>query len=159
MSLASDILTEIQAVDNSSSANISNITDAIKDTAWQSACAALQGESASITDKIINSVWTVSDKEAHGINHFPTDIQALILQGKAVIPYKCTLGGNTKRVVFTRNKVYKFPTTNVNYFNAAVNSVKYYGAGSYFSSVNQTSNMNTANNTGNNYVQNYNYTQ
>ena len=159
MSLSSDILTQIQAVDNSSSANISNITDAIKSTAWEAACVALQGETAAITDKTSNSVWTTSEKESYGINHFPTSIQTLIVSGKAVIPYKCTVAGETKRVVITRNKVYKFPTSNVNYFNAAVGSVKYYGAGSYFDSVNQSSNMTVANNTGTNYVQNYNYTQ
>ena len=159
MSVASDIVTEILSVDSSSSVSESDITNTMKNEAWESACEAVQNETTTITEKVSTSTWTSTEESDYGLDHFNAGIRAAIKAGRAVIAYKSNRIGYKKYVIYTKNKVYKFPTTNVNYFNAAVNSVKYYGAGSYFGSLQQTSNQTTANNTGNNYVQNYNYTQ
>ena len=159
MSVASDIVTEILSVDSSSSVSESDITNTMKNEAWENACEAVQNETTTITEKVSTSTWTSTEESDYGLDHFNAGIRAAIKAGRAVIAYKSNRIGYKKYVIYTKNKVYKFPTTNVNYFNAAVNSVKYYGAGSYFGSLQQTSNQTTANNTGSNYVQNYNYTQ
>lgn len=158
MSVASDIVTQVLAVDSSSSVDENSITSTIKSEAWENACESVKNETTTIEDKSSTSTWTSNEESDYGLDHFNAGIRAAIKAGRAVIAYRCNRVGYKKHIVVTKNKVYKFPNSNVNYFNAAVNSVKYYGAGSYFDSLNQTSNQTTANNTGNSYVQNYNYT-
>jgi len=158
MSVKSDIIQQILIIDDSVSVNENDLTSTIISDAWTNACNSVQNENSSITDKSSTSTWTSSEESDYGLDHFNAGIRAAIKAGRAVIPYKSTRPGYNKHIVITKNKVYKFPNSNVNYFTAAVNSVKYYGAGTYFQSVNATSNQTTANNAGNSYVQNFNYT-
>ena len=157
MSVKSDIADYANAVDTSLSLTDSDISDTMVSEAWEDSCDAVSGETTSITDRSSTGVWSVSDKENYAVNHFPTSIQSIIISGKAIMPYKSDIEGYEARVVYTNNKVYKFPTNNVNYFNSAVANVKYYGAASYFGSVNATSNQTSSTNAGNNAVANYNY--
>lgn len=126
---------------------------------WESACEAVQGETNQITEKSSTDSWTTQEEEDYALNHFRSGIVDIIKAGKAVIPYRSTKTGHVKYIIITRNKVYKFPNNNVNYFNAAVQSVKYYGAESYFTSIGESSNAGSIQTTGNNFISNYNYTQ
>jgi len=157
MSVKSDIATYANSVDNSLSLTDSDISDSMVSEAWGNSCDSVSTQTSSITNKTSTSTWSNTDKENYALNHFPASIQSAILAGKAVIPYESTISGFEARVVFTNNKVYKFPTNNVNYFNSAVANIKYYGAASYFGSVNATSNQTTSTNAGNTAVANYNY--
>jgi hypothetical protein len=157
MSVKSDIASYANTVNNSLSLTDSDISDSMVSSAWEDSCDAVKGQTSSITDRNTSGLWSVTDKENFALTHFPTSIQTAITSGKAVIPYRSTITGYEARVVITNNKVYKFPTNNVNYFNSAVANVKYYGAARYFGSVNATSNQTTSTNAGNTAVANYNY--
>ena len=159
MSVASDILTEIQSTDTNSTATIDDITDAMKSEAWEDASEYVKDDNPtiSITSKDPTGSWTSQEEEDYALNHFTSGIRAIIKNGKAVIPYKSNKTGYVKYVIITRNKVYNFPTNNVNYWNAAQGAVKFYGASRYFSSINDSTNSVTCTNNGNSFVNNYNY--
>ena len=156
MSLKTDIVSRIQSVDSSSSVSASDITDSIISSAWEKVCDSVQNENSNITDKSTGSFWSASEKSDYAITHFRPDLQTAIIAGKVTMPYKSDIVGNVRRVVYTQNNLYKFPTNNVNYFNSAVDNVSYYGAVSYFNSV-QSSYETNATNIANTQVANYNY--
>ena len=156
MSVKSDIADYANTVDTNLSLTDSDISDTMVSEAWENSCEAVSNETTSITDRSSTGVWSVADKENYAVNHFPTSIQTIIVSGKAIMPYKSDIEGYEARVVYTNNKVYKFPTNNVNYFNSAVDNVSYYGAARYFNSV-QSSYETNATNAGNSAVANYNY--
>tara|TARA_B100000945_G_scaffold315965_2_gene316044 strand:+ start:221 stop:709 length:489 start_codon:yes stop_codon:yes gene_type:complete len=159
VSVASDILSEIQATDNSSTATIDDITDAMKSDGWENAAEYVKTDNPTIliTSKDPTTTWTSQDEETYALDHFTDGIRAIIKAGKAVIPYKSTLTDYTKYVIITRNKVYNFPTNNVNYWNAVQGAVKYYGASSYFASISESTNATTCTNSGNSFINSYNY--
>ena len=157
MSVKSDIASYANTVNTNLSLTASDISDSMVSEAWEDACEAVKGQTNTISDRNTSGLWSVTDKTNFAITHFPSSIQSAIIGGKAIMPYKSTISGYEARIVYTNNKVYKFPTTNVNYFNSAVTNVKYYGAASYFSSVNATSNQTTSTNAGNRAIAAYNY--
>lgn len=161
MSVASDILLRIQTVDSSSSATLEDITSTIKSDAWELASAFIQTNqaSANITNRSVTDSFTAAEEILWGLDHFKSDIRDIIKLGKVVMPYKCLKSGIAIVVIYTKNKVYKFPTNNVNYFNATITSVKHYGAQRYFQTQSEAAYATTAQNSGNAIITNYNYTQ
>tara|TARA_R100000231_G_C5326515_1_gene164997 strand:+ start:1466 stop:1945 length:480 start_codon:yes stop_codon:yes gene_type:complete len=156
MSVRSDIVAKIQSVDSSSSVSSSDITDSIISSAWERVCDSVQDENSDISDKSTGTTWSATEKRAYGIAHFRPDLQSAIISGKVTMPYKSDIVGHIRRVVYTQNKLYKFPTNNVNYFNSAVDNVSYYGAVSYFNSI-QSNYETNATTVANAQVANYNY--
>lgn len=156
MSVKSDIADYANSLDSSLNLTESNISNIMVSGAWEDVCDSVQSENSSITDRSATGTWSVAEKTNYALDHFPTSLQGLIMNGKVVMPYKSTIEGYLARIVYTNNKVYKFPTNNVNYFNSAVSNVKYYGAARYFNSV-QSNYETNATSAGNTAVQNYNY--
>lgn len=159
ISVASDIVSSVNSINTSVGITVNAITDAMISDAWTNVCESLQNETNSITERAATGTWTSADESTYGLNHFKQGIRDVIKAGKAVIPYKCTKSGFEKVVIITNSKIYKFPTNNLTYFASAQYAVEKFGAASYFDSVNQTTNKNTALSQGNSRVQNYNYTQ
>tara|TARA_R100000231_G_scaffold96154_1_gene71987 strand:+ start:7947 stop:8426 length:480 start_codon:yes stop_codon:yes gene_type:complete len=159
MSVKSDIVTRIQAIDTGASISESDISNTMVDSAWEDTCDAVSGESNLITSRNTSGTWSAQDEDDYAIDHFKTGIQNIIKAGRATFPYRSTLSGKERYIVYTNNKVYKFPANNVNYFNSTLANIEYYGAAAYFSSVSQSTNQATATNTGNAAVANYNYAQ
>jgi|9_EtaG_2_1085328.scaffolds.fasta_scaffold28096_3 hypothetical protein len=159
MSVKSDIVSKIQAINTSQVVTVNDITDTMISNGWKNVCIALQSETSSITDRTTSGSWSSADEVTYGLNHFRPSIRNLIKNGKAVIPYKSTKPGYQKVMIATFDKIYKFPTTNLAYFASAQNAIKNFGAAEYFTANNQGTNSTTATTQGNSAVQNYNYTQ
>ena len=157
MSVKSNIVNRINTINTSANVTEADISFSMISTGWENVCEAVQGQNALITEKLTNSTWSVLELRGYGLTHFKPVFRASILNGKVAMPYKSDITGSLRRIVITQNKVYKFPTSNVNYFDSAVQNVSNYGAAAYFDSVQQTLNRNTATNAGNSAVSNYNY--
>ena len=145
--LEANVLTEITNEDSGtttlSDSDRVNIHNTWAKAAWRSACEYADTQDLSkVEEGNISSGAVTTENDAYwGLDHFDSDFKTALLQGNTLFPYYGMIPkphaseGNDARsriFVITTNKIFKFDTSNVVYFNSVKNSIKHYIASEFF---------------------------
>ena len=161
MSVRQDVVDAIEAIDSNASVTVDDIDSDVLSYALQTGAEEVESDhpNVGIVSKDPTGSWTTAEEETYGLHHMREGMRLVIKAGKAVFPYRCQLPNLERCILITKDKIFSFPTNNVNYFNAARGAVADFGAEKYFTDNNQTTYASTSNTNGTNYVANYNYQQ
>lgn len=134
MAYLDDITSQVQIEDSNFSGGYGS-TDivAMKKYGWEEAFKEVKDDQASgvVTDINISTL-SPSVYADWGLDMFPTNLRASILNGNALFPYKCDTNYKKKYILVCNGKIYKVNTTNASLFNVAKNASKCYAAASFF---------------------------
>ena len=136
MAYIDDITSQVQIEDTNFSGNYgsTNIVT-MKKYGWEESFKELQNDQSSgtVTDtNISNGAITSGTNADWGLDIFPTNIRAALLNGNALFPYRCHTNFKKLYILVVDGKIYKINTTTDTLFNVAKNASKCYGASNYF---------------------------
>ena len=158
--IEANVLSAIQAQD----ASISSLTDDDKakihsdwgKSAWRAGCIYAKAEDPSKVDEgdiVTKAIDPVETSAYWGMNHFKPEMRNSLLNGSSLFPYygmmtklDGTTASESRIIVITTNKIFRFDTANTIYFNSVKDNIKDWIAADYFTHHGDSTNSTNATN-------------
>ena len=142
MAFIDDITSQVQIEDTNFSGNYGS-TDIVvmKKYGWEESMKEMQSDQSSgtVTDTNISNGEVASGTLADwGLDIFPPNIRAALLNGNALFPYRCNTNFKKLYMLVCNGKIYKINSTAPTLFNSVKNASKCYSAANFFTQNNTT---------------------
>ena len=161
MAFIDDITSNIQEEESAFDGDYGT-TDIVlmKKYGWEEAFKEVKDDQSvgTVTEVQINNGAPVSGTNSDwGLDIFPSNVRAALLNGSSLFPYRCHTNFKKKYILICNSKIYKINTTTATLFNVAKEASRYYAASNFFTQNSSTYTGNQAlnrQNAGLNYIQN-----